>query len=209
MQETNACKWGLTSTGQIELDRNTDPHRWRCHQCGFWWQWTTEACSLCQARRGESLPQLATIGEPLAKTLNLLLSGIEAQYPEMLCSVLLLDADGVHVRHAAAPRLPVSFTEAIDGASIGPRAGSCGTAAYRREPVIVDDIASHPLWIDYRDLALVHDLRACWSTPILNRKWRVLGTFALYFRTATRPTRLHSDIIRTATYTASALLSVN
>ena len=94
----------------------------------------------------------------------------------MLSSILILDADGVHVRHAAAPRLPDGFTRAVDGASIGPSAGSCGTAAYRREPVIVDDIASDPLWADYRDLALPYDLRACWSTPIFDRKWQVLGT---------------------------------
>jgi GAF domain-containing protein len=144
---------------------------------------------------------------PLEKTLNLLLGGIEAQHPEMLCSLLLMDNDGLHVRHAAAPRLPASFTRPIDGAQIGPCAGSCGTAAYRREPVIVEDIATDPLWANYRDLALQHDLRACWSTPIFNAQWRVLGTFALYFRTPARPTSLHSELIRTATYTASALLS--
>ena len=155
------------------------------------------------------MSHLAITGEPLSKTLTLLLGGIEAQHPEMLCSILILDAEGVHVRHAAAPRLPNGFTRAVDGASIGPSAGSCGTAAYRREPVIVDDIASDPLWADYRDLALQYDLRACWSTPIFDRQWQVLGTFALYFRTLARPNRLHSDIIRTATYTASALLSVN
>src|SRR5215204_2205674 len=151
--------WGVTTAGQIELDRQ-DSHRWRCQHCGFWWEWTRDACSLCQSKRGESLPQLAATGEPLANTLTLLLGGIEAQYPEMLCSVLLIDPDSVHVRHGAAPRLPASYTRLIDGEAIGPCAGSCGTAAYRREPVVVEDIATSPLWCHYRSHALKHELRA-------------------------------------------------
>ena len=72
----------------------------------------------------------------------------------------------IHVRHGAAPSLNETFIRAIDGQPIGPKAGSCGTAAYRKEPVYVTDIASDPLWEDYRDIALAHGLRACWSTPI-------------------------------------------
>ena len=93
-------------------------------------QRTHVACA--GSNRGENLSRLASEGESLTRTLNLLLSAIECRYPEMLCSLLLLEADGIHVRHAAAPRLPLSFTRAIDGAAIGPCAGSCGTAAYRR-----------------------------------------------------------------------------
>ena len=147
--------------------------------------------------------ELIAQGTPLPKTLDFLLRFIEAQCPGMLCSILLLDADGVHVRHGAAPSLPSSFTQAIDGQPIGPSAGSCGTAAFRREPVIVEDIATDSLWDDYRDFALKHDLRACWSMPIFDEQRRVLGTFALYFRTPGRPTGRHWQLIETATQTAA------
>src|ERR1700681_2921877 len=99
-----------------------------------------------------------------------------------LCSILLFDPSANCLRHGAAPSLPKTYTEAIDGAVIGPSVGSCGTAAYRAEPVIVSDIATDPLWADFRDLASAHDLRACWSRPILSSAGKVLGTFATYYR---------------------------
>ena len=147
--------------------------------------------------------ELIAQGTPLAKTLDFLLLFIEAQCPGMLGSILLLDSDGVHVRHGAAPSLPSSFTEAIDGQRIGPSAGSCGTAAFRSEPVIVEDIATDALWNDYRDFALKHDLRACWSIPIFDEQHQVLGTFALYFRTPGRPTARHWQLIETTTQAAA------
>ena len=104
---------------------------------------------------------------------------------------------------APAPSLPKSFTRSIDGKRIGPNAGSCGTAAFSGEPVIVEDIATHPLWQDYRDAALEHGLRACWSTPIFDAQHRVLGTFALYFRSPTRPDQRHRELIDLATQTAA------
>jgi PAS domain S-box-containing protein len=128
---------------------------------------------------------------------------IEAQSPGMLSSILLLDDDGIHVRHAAAPSLPERYVRAIDGLAIGPAAGSCGTAAYRREPVIVEDIATDPLWEAYRDSALPHGLRACWSTPILDPNRRVLGTFALYFRMPGRPSPRHRQLIDVTTHVAA------
>src|SRR5205809_562797 len=130
-------------------------------------------------------------GEPLQQTLDLLLRVIEAQCPALLCSILLLDSDRLHVRHGAGPSLPTTFTRAVDGQRIGPRAGSCGTAAFRGEAVVVEDIATDPLWDDYRDVALTHGLRACWSTPIFDEQRRVLGTFALYFRARGRPDERH------------------
>jgi GAF domain-containing protein len=83
-----------------------------------------------------------------------------------MCSILLVDETGQHVRNLAAPSLPAAYTAAIEGAAIGPQAGSCGTAAYRGETVVVTDIATDPLWADYKPLALAHGLRACWSVPI-------------------------------------------
>ena len=146
-------------------------------------------------------------GLPLRDSLEALLRMIEARFDNMLSSILLLDADGVHVRHGAAPSLPRPYMEAIDGAAIGPRAGSCGTAAYRRAPVIVEDITTDELWTDYRDLALAHGLRACWSTPILDTSGRVLGTFALYFRTPCRPDDSHRRLVEMATQTAAVAIS--
>lgn len=120
-------------------------------------------------------------GEPLPAFLTRLALSYEARLPAMWCSILLLDADGIHVRHGAAPSLPADYWQAIDGAAIGPNAGSCGTAAYTGVITMVDDIATDPLWRDYKDLALAHGLRACWSMPILSTHGAVLGTFALYY----------------------------
>jgi PAS domain S-box-containing protein len=142
-------------------------------------------------------------GEPVQRTLDSLLRLIEAQCPGLLCSILMLDPDGLHVRHGAAPSLPQAFIDGIDGQCIGPFAGSCGTAAYRGEPVIVEDIASDPLWDAYREAALEYGLRACWSTPIFNEERRVLGTFALYFRHPGRPDQRHWKLIELATSTAA------
>lgn len=113
----------------------------------------------------------------------------------MLASILLLDEDGRHLRHGAAPSLPASYTSAIDGLQIGPSVGSCGTAAYRKEPVFVSDIASDPLWENYRDLALRHGLRACWSVPVISGTQGVLGTFALYHRESRTPTEEEKEAI--------------
>jgi PAS domain S-box-containing protein len=120
-----------------------------------------------------------------------------------LSSILLLDPNTKCLRHGAAPSLPISYTHAIDGAPTGPCAGSCGTAAYRAEPVIVSDIAADPLWVDYRDLALPHGLRACWSAPILSSEGRVLGTFATYYREARSPTPQEQHVIERITHLAS------
>ena len=119
---------------------------------------------------------------PLIVILSELVLMIEAQSPEMLCSILLLSDDGNHVRHAVAPSLPESYTNAIDGSPIGPKHGSCGTAMFRGKPVVVTDIATDPLWDDYREFARIIDMAACWSTPILSSKGKVLGSFAMYYR---------------------------
>lgn len=132
---------------------------------------------------------------PLADTLASLAQVIELQSKGMLCSILLLDEDGVHVRHGPAPSLPPDFVKAIDGAPIGPRAGSCGTALYRGEQVIVTDIMQDPLWEDYRVLAARHGLRACWSSPIFSRHGRVLGSFAMYYREVRSPNEFENRLI--------------
>ena len=117
----------------------------------------------------------------------------------MVCSVLLLDDDGVHLRHGAGPSLPDEYNRAIDGVTIGPNVGSCGTAAFRGKSIFVEDIASDPLWANFKDLALSHGLRACWSTPILDSQQQVLGTFAVYYREPAQPTALHLRLMEIAT----------
>ena len=120
-----------------------------------------------------------------------------------LCSILLFDPNANCLRHGAVPSLPKTYTEAIDGIVIGPSVGSCGTAAYRAEPVIVSDIAADPLWANFRDLALAHGLRACWSTPILSSAGSVLGTFATYYCEPRGPSSQERSVVERITHLAS------
>src|SRR5688572_18449127 len=142
-------------------------------------------------------------GEPLADALHGVVDLIEQHAAGLLCSVLLIDRERGTVHPIAAPNLPGEYTKAIDGAPIGPRAGSCGTAAFRGEPVIVEDIATDPLWADYKHLALPHGLRACWSTPIMSRERAVVATFAMYYREPRGPTAAERALVDIATHLAS------
>ncbi len=142
-------------------------------------------------------------GTTLASSLEDIVRFIEAQMPDMLGSILLLDAEGRRLTHGAGPSLPREYMAAIDGAPIGPMAGSCGTAAYKDEAVYVEDIATDPRWTDYKHLALPHGLRACWSTPIRSADGRVLGTFAMYFRSPGMPREDHLALVDIATQLAS------
>jgi PAS domain S-box-containing protein len=150
-----------------------------------------------------------SIGDsPLEHTLGELLKIVESTSKTgVLGSILLLDDDGKHLRHGAAPSLPKPYVEAINGGEIGPRAGSCGTAAYRTEPVFVSDIAADPLWEDFRDLALSNGLRACWSMPIMTAGRRVLGTFAMYHREPREPTVRDLALVDLITQTAALIIS--
>ena len=151
-------------------------------------------------RIGQSrILQKLAANAPLSEILERLVLLIEAQAPGMLCSVLLLSEDGDHVRHGAAPNLPAEYVKAIDGALIGPKVGSCGTAMYRGEPVIVTDITTDPLWEDFRELALANGLRACWSTPILSGRGKVLGSFAMYYGEPRTPSGEEAGLTEVAT----------
>jgi PAS domain S-box-containing protein len=151
--------------------------------------------------------ELAIGDSPLEKTLNALISIVEtSSRTGVLGSILLLDADGAHLRHGAAPSLPPAYSAAIDGAEIGPCAGSCGTAAYLGAAVFVSDIATDPLWADYKQVALPHGLRACWSTPILTRGRKVLGTFAMYHREPREPTVRDLALVDLITQTAALVI---
>lgn len=138
----------------------------------------------------------------LPEVLGCLCRSMEEQFSGMLCSVLLLESDGTTLHHGAAPSLPVDYCRAIDGCIIGPGVGSCGTAAYRGKAVVVSDIASDVLWKDFRQLALPHGLKACWSTPIFSRAGKVLGTFAVYYREIREPDPQHMQMVECATHLA-------
>jgi PAS domain S-box-containing protein len=129
-----------------------------------------------QSRVLEMIAANATLSEVLTSLVLLM----EGQADGLRCSILLLGRDGKHVRHGAAPNLPEAYIKAVDGAPIGPRNGSCGTAMYLRKQVVVTDVLTDPLWADYRKLAEICGLRACWSTPILSPHGEVLGSFAMY-----------------------------
>jgi len=150
-------------------------------------------------------------GNSLESVLGRHLLAVEASADtELLTSVLLLDREGKRLRHAAAPSLPREYCEAIDGIEIGPNVGSCGTAAHLGRAIYVTDIESDPLWKDFRDLALPHGLRACWSTPIRDDDGAVIGTFAIYYRTPRSPTPREVEAIRLITdHVAQAIVWSN
>ena len=154
-------------------------------------------------RDGEShILEMIARDAPLEEILEKLVRVVEAQFAGLLCSVLLLDEDGQHARHGAAPSLPGPYSKAIDGICIGPKAGSCGTAMYRREPVVVTDILQDPLWEPYRALAERYGLRACWSTPILTHSGKALGSFAMYYREPRSPNQSETRALELATHLA-------
>src|SRR6267142_3525257 len=147
---------------------------------------------------------LKMLANSLAEILDSLCRLVEAQAGDVLASILLVEGD--RLRHGGAPSLPKAYTDAINGTVIGPSAGSCGTAAYRGEPVIVEDIATDPLWANYRDLALPHSLRACWSTPVFSSQGKVIATFAMYHREPRRPTQRDQQIIDLIAHLAGAAI---
>lgn len=150
--------------------------------------------------RDRQVPSEFTRGDSLEHVLNRHLLAVEQNFDgELITSILLVSADGKRLAHGAGPSLPMAYREAIDGAEIGPCAGSCGTAAYFGRPVYVTDIASDPLWADYRDVALPHGFRSCWSTPIRDDNGSVIATFATYHRTVGAPTAEEIDAIELIT----------
>lgn len=153
--------------------------------------------------------EMIAVGKPLKETLFELTRMIESQEPEMTCTILLLDEDGIRLTHGAAPSLPQEITKAIDGSPIGPSAGSCGTAAFRGQKVFVQDIETDPLWQDYRHLFLPYGYRACWSTPIFDENNKVLGTFAMYYRQPGLPSNFHQRLINIATNLAAISITRN
>jgi PAS domain S-box-containing protein len=146
---------------------------------------------------------------PLLEVLNEICRFIEELSPGMMSSILLLDADGTNLRPIAAPKLPEEWTRAITPLAIGPSVGSCGTAAWTKEQVVVSDIAADPRWTTYPEycaLALKCGLRACWSTPILSAAGQLLGTFAMYYQEPRSPVQADLELIKQVTDLASVAI---
>jgi formate hydrogenlyase transcriptional activator len=146
-------------------------------------------------------------GDALDSTLQDLCGLVEGILADSFVSVMLLSPDDNRLWYSASGSLPPAYTRALDGIEIGPSQGSCGTAAYRNEPVIVEDVSTDPLWLRYRDVAAAHGLRACWSTPIRSSEGRVLGTFAVLSRRSGRPSPEDLRVIGDVTHLASVAIS--
>jgi PAS domain S-box-containing protein len=154
-------------------------------------------------RAGQSqVLEMIAADAPLLEVLKSLVLLMEEQAEGLRCSILLLNRDGKHVRHGAAPNLPEAYVKAVNGAPIGPRNGSCGTAMFTRKPVVVTDVMTDPLWTDYRELAKICGLRACWSTPILSPHGDVLGSFAMYRQEKRGPQPEETRLTQIATHIA-------
>jgi len=151
---------------------------------------------LKQISQGMSLPDV--LGE--------LVRQVESMHPGMLCSIFLLDQDGKHLRRGAAPSLPESYKQAIEGLEVSDGAGSCGTAAYRGECIIVEDVQQHPYWESLRGLARQAGVRSCWSQPIKDNAEHVLGTFAVYHKKPARPS--DTEIVLMERYAKLAALVI-
>ncbi|MGC9456071.1 MAG: diguanylate cyclase [Halothiobacillaceae bacterium] len=152
-----------------------------------------------QNRILESMVKGAALEDVLAQ----IVLSVEAEDPGSRCSILLLDETGQRLTLGAAPNLPEFYNQAVEGLAIGPAAGSCGTAAHRRSRVVVEDIASHPYWEGFREIARQAGLGACWSEPVLARNGEVLATFAIYHGEARRPDAEDIERIQSAADLAS------
>ena len=163
----------------------------------------TEHVLANELREGQAqILEMIAKGAPLPAVLDRLVRLVESHLRGVFGSILLLDEDGIHLRCGAAPSLAETYVKAIDGIPIGPNAGSCGTAAYRREPVIVADIARDPLWSDLRDLIAPHGYRSCWSTPILSNRGDVLGVLAMHSMSVRAPAEIETRLINVAAHIA-------
>src|SRR5262250_73573 len=146
-------------------------------------------------------------GAPLATVLDVLARGVEAQSCDgMMCTVLIFDEDAQCLRHGAAPSMPEEYNRIVDGVHIGPRVGSCGSAAYKREPVFATDIAHDPHWAEYVGLAATFGIGACCSTPVFSSDGILLGTVAMYYRHAHQPSAHDRELIRMATHLAGIVI---
>jgi PAS domain S-box len=146
-------------------------------------------------------------GAPLGTVLDVLVRGVEAQSCDgMMCTVLVFDEAAECLRHGAAPSMPAEYNRIVDGVHIGPCVGSCGSAAYKREPVFATNIAADPHWVGYAELAATFGLGACCSTPVFSSEGALLGTVAMYYRNPHQPGEHDRELIRMATHLAGIVI---
>jgi PAS domain S-box-containing protein len=165
-----------------------------------------DAPSALNGRRASAAParrilEMIAGGARLADILEILCDTIDAQAGNIISAVMLMDTDGMHLWPAAG-RVPKGWSEAITPLKIGPGIGSCGSAAFLKQRVIVPDIATNPLWVDYRDVALSYGLRAAWSQPLLSKNQQVLGTFGMYYAEPRTPSETDLRLIEGAGHLA-------
>lgn len=138
----------------------------------------------------------ATSQYTLAQTTSELLKGIEAIFPDMICSVLEVDDAQDRLYNLAAPKLPEAYSDTLEGLHVGPDAGSCGNAVYHRRQVIVSDIENDPIWASYAYMVKPFGLKACWSTPVMSSKGlKVLAVFGIYYTTIREPNQIELQLI--------------
>jgi PAS domain S-box-containing protein len=215
-------KWRASATSgepflhEARVRRADGEYRWMLHhkvalrdEHGKILKWYGSSIDIEDRKQAEALLSLekrllemTATGVTLERILNALCRFIEEQRSGTLASVLLLNPDGVHLCSAAGPSLPNEWKQQMERLPIGPCAGSCGTAAYTRSPVIVSDIATDPLWEvpEHRASALRHGLRASWSSPVLSSKGKVLGTFCMYYREPRSPEAQDLELLESATH---------
>jgi PAS domain S-box-containing protein len=221
--EESVARWNATRAAgrhtdhELRMRRADGEYRWFLARAlplrdegGNVVRWYGTATDIEDRKRAETLLagerrlfEMMARGESRSLILDALCRLVEELAGGSLASILLLDPKAKRLWHGAAPSLPTNYTKAIDGIVIDPSVGSWWTAAYHAEPAIASDIATDPLWADYRSLALAHGLQACWSTPILSSARRVLGTFAIYYREPRSPTPQERNLIEQITHLAS------
>jgi PAS domain S-box-containing protein len=221
--EESVARWNATRAAgghfdhELRMRRADGEYRWFLvrtvplrDEGGHIVRWYGTATDIEDRKRAETLLagekrlfEMMARGESRSLILDALCRLVEDLADGTVASILLLDPKTNRLWHGAAPSLPTKYTRAIDDIVIGPSMGSCWTAAYHAEPAIVSDIATDPLWADYRSLALAHGLHACWSTPIFSSARRVLGAFAIYYREPRSPTPQEHSLVEQITHLAS------
>jgi diguanylate cyclase (GGDEF)-like protein/PAS domain S-box-containing protein len=192
--------WVQGSGSVVEYNQSTkEPLR----LCGTHQDITERVVTDLREKSRTHVLELIASGEKLSIILEAIVRSVEQENTDMLCSILLLDDEAKHLLTGAAPSLPDFYNDAIHGIEIGVGVGSCGTAAFTNERVIVDDIQSHPYWAPYTELANKAELGACWSQPIFSTQKKVLGTFAIYHHKKHKPTEANINLIEQIAHFAS------
>lgn len=186
-------RWFL-ERGQAVWDENGVPIR----MAGSIKDITARKATEARERVRNRVLELLAGGASLPEVLEPLVRSIEIENSRLRCSILFLDKEGKHLLTGAAPSLPDFYNEAVNGLEIGMGVGSCGTAAFLGQRVIVEDISTHPYWAVAREGALKAGLASCWSEPIRGKSGAVLGTFAIYGTDIGAPTESDIRLIEVA-----------